>query len=125
MKQSEIINLGTEISSNAEIAIENTEFMNSKFELSFMLLTMPILMATLLLNLSVIVVIWKKEKTIVNQLMTMECIVNISYSSLATFQISPYYRGLELEAYCYPHLMLSITFVIFNRLLPVAIVVYR
>ena len=78
-----------------------------------------------MLNMSVLMMIWKKEKTIVNQLMKLGCLVNIIYSSLGTFQQSPYYRSMGLEVYCFPHLMISFTAVVFNRLLPVAIVVFR
>ena len=125
MNQSVVIRLEAEMFSMAEILIEKTEIINRKFPFSFMFLTIPTCMVTVLLNMSVLMILSKKEKTMVNHLMKLDCIVNIMYSSLGTFQQSPYYMGLGLEVYCYPHLMLSVTFVVFNRLLPVAIVVFR
>ena len=125
MNQSVVIRLEAEMFSMAEILIEKTEIINRKFPFSFMFLTIPTCMVTVLLNMSVLMILSKKEKTMVNHLMKLDCIVNIMYSSLGTFQQSPYYMGLGLEVSCYPHLMLSVTFVVFNRLLPVAIVVFR
>ena len=120
-----IILLGAEMFSTAEIALENTEIMNKKFEFSFLLLTIPMCMVTLVLNTSVLMMLWKTEKTIVNQLMKIDCIVSIMFSSLGTFQQSPFFRSLGLEVFCFPHIMLTYASGIFNRLLPVAIAVFR
>ena len=125
MNQSEVIILGAEMFSTAEIALENTEIMNKKFEFSFLLLTIPMCMVTLVLNMSVLMMLWKTEKTIVNQLMKSDCIVSIMFSSLGTFQQSPFFRSLGLEVFCFPHIMLTYASGIFNRLLPVAIAVFR
>ena len=125
MNQSVIITVGVEQFNTAEIVLENTEIMNRKLPLSFMLLSIPMCMVTLLLNMSVLMILSKKENTIVNQLMKLDCIVNIMYSLLGTFQQSPCYRSLGMAVYCYPHMMLSFASVVFNRLLPVAIVVFR
>ena len=73
----------------------------------------------------VIIIIPTKEKTLINQCMNIECMVNILYSLLGTFQQSPYYRGLHSELYCCPHLMLATMLVVCNRLIPVAIVTTR
>ena len=105
--------------------MENTEIMNKEIEFSFLFLTIPMCMVTVLLNMRVLRMLWKKEMTIVNNLMTLDCIVNIIISGFGTFQQSPYYRSLGLEAYCYPHIMLAYASGAFNRLLPVAIVVFR
>ena len=75
--------------------------------------------------MSVLMMLWKKEKTVVNQLMTIDCIMNILSTSLSTFQQSPYYRGFDVEVYCYINLMLAMCCMVFNRLCPVAIVVFR
>ena len=125
MNQSVVITLGAQIFSNMEIAVENTEIMNEEIEFSFLFLTIPMCMVTQLLNMSVLMMLWKKEKTNVNNLMKLDCIMNIINSYLGTFQQSPYYRSLGLEAYCYPHMMLTFASVVFNRLLPVAIVMFR
>ena len=125
MNQSVVITVGVELFNTAQIVMENTQIMNRKLPLSFMLLSIPMCMVTLLLNMSVLMILSKKENTIVNQLMKLDCIVSIVYSSLGTFQQSPCYRGLSVAVYCYPHMMLSFASVVSNKLLPVAIVVFR
>ena len=125
MNQSVVITLGAEMFLATEIALENTKILSKKIELSFLYFTIPMCLVTLLLNMSVLMMLWKKEKTIVNNLMKFDCIVNIINSCLGTFQQSPYYRSLGLEVYCYPHMMLTYASGVFNRLLPVAIVGYR
>ena len=125
MNQTVIIYLGGEVISTANIVVENTVAMNRQFGFSFMIFTISVCLGIILVNLSVIKILWKEERTIVNQLMMLDSMVNLVYSSLATFQQSPYYRGLGLEVYCFPHLMLSFATLIFNRLLPVSIVVFR
>ena len=125
MNQSGVKILGAEMFSTAEIALENTEIMNKKFEFGFLLLTIPMCLLTLALNMSVLMMLWKTEKTIVNQLMKLDCIVNIVFSCLGTFQQSPFFRSLGMEVFCFPHIMLIYATGIFNRLLPVAIAVFR
>ena len=122
MNQSVLITLGAE---NSEITFENTLIVNRKVEFSFMSFTIPLCLATLLLNMRVLMLLWKKEKTIINQMMVVDCSVNILCSSMGTFTQSPYYRGMGLDVYCYPHMVLSFALIILNRLLPVAIAVFR
>ena len=107
------------------IYIENTDIVNQNIESSFMLFTTPVFMVTLLLNIGVLMNVWTAERTTVNQLIFLGSVNNIMFSCVSTFQQSTFYRGLGVEAYCYPHLMLYWTFGMCNRLLPVAIVVYR
>ena len=109
----------------AVIGIENTEIVNKKLEFNFLGFTIPSGLITALLNMSVLMMLWKKEKTVVNQLMMIDCIMNILSTALSTFQQSPYFRGLDVEVYCYFHLLLSFCCVLYNRLCPVAIAVFR
>ena len=110
---------------SGSVVIENTEIVNKKFEFGFMLLTIPMCLLIILLNLSVLVKLWKMEKTVVNKMMKLDCIVNILYAFLCTFQQSPFFRGMKMDIYCYPHTVLSFAFGVGNRLLPVAIVSFR
>ena len=107
------------------IGIENTVIVNNTFEFNFMYFTIPLGLISAVLNMSVLMMLWKKEKTVVNQLMMIDCIINILSTSLSTFQQSPYFRGLDVEVYCYINLILAMCFMVFNRLCPVAIVVFR
>ena len=107
------------------VEIENTELVNKTIEYSFMLLTIPMGLLIIILNISVLKKLWKMEKTSSNEMMKLDCIVNIMYAFLCTFQQSPFFRVLEMDIYCFPHIVLSFAFAVCNRLLPVAIVSYR
>ena len=107
------------------IVLEQMEIVNEKFSYSFLGILIPICLLTLYLNLYMLTVLWKKDKTIVNQLMIAELITNILFSLLGTFQQSSLYRGLDCKLYCYLHLFCKYLFLAFNRLVPVAIALYR
>ena len=107
------------------IVFEQMEMVNEKFSYSFLGILIPICLLTLYLNLYMLAVLWKKDKTIVNQLMIAELIINILFSLLGTFQQSSFYRGLDCKPYCYLHLVCKYLFLTFNRLVPVAIALYR
>ena len=79
MDKSQVIHLGGENISYAPIGIENTHIVNKVHEFSFMFFTIPILLETLLINISVVKTIKKQEKTLVNQLMMLDSTVNIVY----------------------------------------------
>ena len=119
------ITLGGDQFRGAVIVIENTEIVNKKLEFNFLYFTIPLGLITSLLNLNVLMMLWEKEKTLVNQLMMIDCIMNILFAFLYTFQQSPYFRGLDVEVYCYFHLLLASCCTGFNRLCPVAIAVFR
>jgi hypothetical protein len=119
------IPLGGDQFRDAVIGIENTEIVNKKLEFNFLCFTIPSGLITALLNMRVLMMLWKKEKTVVNQLMMIDCIMNILFSFLYTFRQSPYFRGLDVEVYCYFHLLLAFCCFEFNRLCPVAIAVFR
>ena len=107
------------------IVFEQMEMVNEKFSYSFLGILIPICLLTLYLNLYMLVILWKKDKTIVNQLMIAELMINILFSLLGTFQQSSFYRSLDCELYCYIHLVCKYIFLTFNRLVPVAIAIYR
>ena len=119
------IPLGGDQFIDAVIGIENTEIVNKKLEFNFLYFTIPMGLITTVLNMSVLMMLWEKEKTLVNQLMMIDCIMNILFTFLYTFQQSPYFRGLDLEVYCYFHQIIAFCCVQFNRLCPVAIAVFR
>ena len=126
MNQSEIIlYVGGDIK-YANIGIESTQIVNkSYFEFEHMFITITICLMTIVLNMAVMKILWKEEKTIINQLMILDSMVNIVSTFLVTFQQSPYFRGLGVQAYCYPNLVVVTACIIFNRLLPVSIAFFR
>ena len=124
------MNFSLEIMTGAEailgpVMVENTEIVNKEMEYSFMLLTIPVCLLIVMLNLSVLVTLWRIEKTVVNKMMKLDCIVNILYAFLCTFQQSPFFRGIKIDVYCFPHTVLSFAFGVGNRLLPVSIASFR
>ena len=125
MNQSEIIlYVGGNIK-YAKLGIENTQIINKSYEFGFMFFTIPIFLVNVVLNMAVMKILWKEENTIINQLMMLDSMVNIVYSSLGTFQQSPYFRGMDLQVFCYPFLVLTFFSLSINRLMPVTIVIFR
>ena len=110
---------------NKTLLVEDAVIVNSNLDPSFMFFTFPVLIVTLLLNICVLIVLWPAESTTVNQLIILDSINDIMFSSLFTFQQSPFYQGLGVEVYCYLHLVIYWTCAMSNRLLPVSIAVYR
>ena len=110
---------------NKTLFVEDAVIVNSNLDPSFMFFTFPVLIVTLLLNICVLIVLWPAESTTVNQLIILDSINDIMFSSLFTFQQSPFYQGLGVEVYCYLHLVIYWTCAMTNRLLPVSIAVYR
>ena len=66
-----------------------------------------------------------KESTTVNTLMLMDCLAAVPLAVIGAFQQSPLYRGINSVYYCLPHLVLYTALTIFNRMVPVAIVLFR
>ena len=110
---------------NKTLLVEDAVIVNSNLDLSFMFFTFPVLIVTLLLNICVLMILWPAESTTVNQLIILDSINDITFSSLSTFQHSPFFQGLGVEVYCYLHLIVYWTSGISNRLLPVSIALYR
>ena len=109
---------------NRMVKLENTEIVNEGVDWWFMYFTIPVWVVTLLLNLSVITILWE-NKTIINQYMIFDCLVSMVFSSLATFQQSPYFVGLNSDVFCIVHMTVLMTCTQANRLLPIMIASYR
>ena len=106
------------------LEIEEMQIVNEGVDFTFLYFTLAVWFLTVVLNTIVITMLWEKS-TIINQYMMLDCTVSIIYSSLATFQQSPYYMGLNLEMYCIPHMIVLNACIHFNRILPVIIAFYR
>ena len=109
----------------AELRFEKMEFVNENLAGSFMFFTVPSLLITMIFNIMLVNKVLTLDLTMINQMMIIESFVNISYAVFATFQQSPYFRGLNTELYCLPHLVLCTTLVMANRMLPIAIAMLR
>ena len=104
--------------------LENMELVNNAVDWWFMYFTIPVWVVTLLLNLSVIMMLWE-NKTMINQFMILDCSVSMVYSSLSTFQQSPYFVGLDSDVFCIVHMTVLMSCTQSNRLLPILIASYR
>ena len=102
----------------------DTEIVNEGVDWWFMYFTIPVWVVTLLLNLCVITMLWE-NKTMINQYMILDCSVSVVYSSLSTFQQSPYFVGLSSDVFCIVHMTLLMCCTQANRLLPIIIALYR
>ena len=125
MNQAEVITLGGGNNKDTNFEIEESQIVNKSHEFNFLLSTIPVCIMAIFINTIVLKILLKEEKTIVNQLMMLDSIVSIAATFLGTFQQSPYFRGLGVQGYCYPHLVAVVASITFNRLLPVSIVVFR
>ena len=102
------------------LIMEKTEIINKNIQFSFMFYLIPVYIITVILNLSVLIMLGKSEKTIVNRLMKLDCMISILYATQ-----SPFFKGIGWDVFCFSHTMLSYGTVVFNRLLPVAIATFR
>ena len=109
----------------AALEAEETNPVNQAVEFSFLWFTVPVWLLHVLLHMSVMIMLRKEQMTMINQLMMMDCIVSILYSSLSTFQQSPFYRGLEVGVYCIAHVGILQSCVMATRLAPLAIGLLR
>ena len=104
--------------------IENSEAVNFKDLTGDLVFTIPILVLTISINLYARNVISAKDKTLINTLLMRDCLVNIVCSVLQTFRYSPWVF-LEVEPLCATLIGVFASLAMFNRLVPIAIVVYR
>ena len=86
--------------------------------------TIPILLLTIIINLYARKVISAKDKTLINTLLMRDCIANILCSVFQAFSFSPWFF-VEVSPFCATFVALFYGLVIFNRLVPVSIVVFR
>ena len=105
--------------------LEDTELVNRKLPLDLMFSVIPTSFLILALNGSVLMKLWDCERTTVNQLMRLDSMVNMFLMCLCTFQLSPPFIGLGSHLYCAAHQALYTASALFNRLVPVAIVMFR
>ena len=85
------------------LIMEKTEIINMNIQFSFMFYLIPVYIITVILNLSVLILLGKSEKTIVNRLMKLDCMISILYATLGSFQQSPFFKGLGWDVFCFSH----------------------
>ena len=107
------------------LIIDFAEPVNQSVNAAIMLLTIPLGTLTMLMNLCVFLILWREEKTPVNQMMKIQCLNNMVGVCLGIMRQSPYYTSLQSEVYCSLHTSLELFLITTNRLVPVAIAGYR
>ena len=110
---------------NKTLCVEDAVIVNWNLDPSFMFLTVPVFFVTLLLNICVLMILRSAESTIVNKLIILDSINDITFSFISLFSQSPFYQGIGVEFYCSLHLVIYWTCAMCNRLIPVSIAVYR
>jgi hypothetical protein len=83
------------------VNILQTVTVNKPPDLQFESTILPILMSILLVNTVSIMLIIKRDKTLVNKLLTLDCIANIVLTVIGSQQQSKT-RGMGVELYCAP-----------------------
>ena len=111
--------------SSSVIEIEDTEFVNKKFGLIDWLVAVALLMVTFLANWKVFGRLKGSEKTAINQMLQIDCVNSMIYSIFFAYQHSPWFRGMEVDAYCHVHVVLVLIFATCNRLQPIVVATYR
>ena len=106
------------------LELEEMEVVNEVMDGGFLYLTIPVWFLTVLLNTSVVMILWE-NMTPINKFMILDALISILYSSLSTFQQSPYYMGLSLDVCCIPLMIMLSTCMQANRILPSIIALYR
>ena len=80
------------------LIMEKTEIINKNIQFSFMFYLIPVYIITVILNLSVLIMLRKSEKTIVNRLMKLDCMISILYATQ-----SPFFKGIGWDVFCFSH----------------------
>ena len=106
------------------LIIENSEPVNIKDLTGDLVFTIPILLLTIIINLYARKGISAKDKTLINNLLMKDCLANILSSVVQIFSFRPWIF-VEVSPFCATFLGLFYSLVIFNRLVPVSIVVFR
>jgi hypothetical protein len=103
------------------LELEDTELVNQPVEDAFNWTKLSLLGTTLAVNIAAAVLLRQKEDTPVNRLIIWDCLINVM-----TMLITVVPHQKLINAYmCSIWLFSNITFSIWNRLVPVGIVVFR
>ena len=102
-----------------------TDPVNQGLSAEFMAASSAVYLTTAVLNLLLVLLLARLDRTAVNLLMLMDCLTGCLHSGLAIVQHSTVFRGLDWPAYCAIHNTLMDFFILVNRSVPVAIAVYR
>ena len=103
----------------------NTHPVNMGLSINFMVASSAVYLTTSGLNLFLVQLLARQDRTPVNLLMLVDCLAGSLHSGLAIVQHSTMFRGLDWPTYCAAHTAVMWLFILVNRSVPVAIAVYR
>ena len=104
---------------------DSSQVMNEPRDITFFLATLPILVVAVTVNIWAGVEIGRKENTGINNLIVWDCVINALSMSFDTFYINSPWSILRSLPPCAILIFAHQLLVAWNRLVPVAIVVFR
>ena len=126
MKKMAQLDLGpyANISNSIDI-MEDMEIINKGVEKHTMLITIVLYIIIAIINAAVLFILFNAEKTVVNILMMLDAIANTILSCLASLKQFPFFTGFAADTFCSAHIVLHLSLAVFNRLVPMAIALFR
>jgi hypothetical protein len=110
---------------NISLELEDTELVNRPAEDVFSWTSLPVLATAIIVNLTAAVLLRRKEDTAVNRIIIWDCLINIvTMFMLTVFGPTPWFKGHN-GYLCIVPLVINNTLTVWNRLVPIAIVVFR
>ncbi len=103
------------------LEMEDTELVNQPVEEAAYWSRLSLLAATLVINIVTVVVLKRKEDSPINRLIICDCYINI----LTMFTACLPFRNLNNAYLCSIWMFFNVTLSLWNRLVPVGIVVFR
>ena len=107
------------------LADENTQIVNEPRDNIIFIASFPILVLAVTVNIWAGLVIGKKDDTGINKIIVCDCVVNALSMLLDTFYINSPWSIVKSPFPCYIIVFVHILMITWNRLVPVAIVVFR
>jgi hypothetical protein len=103
------------------LELEDTEVVNEPVEGEVYWTRLTLLVATIVVNIAAAVVIWRKEDTPINRLITWDCLIN----AMTAIILNEDRHKLSNAYLCSIVQLLYTTLTIWNRLVPVGIAAFR
>ena len=101
-----------------------TEVINSPRQFIYLVASLVALPINMAINTAAILVIQRNEKTVINNLVVCDCIANMLSMAIVSFLQSPF-AILRSPLLCSVEIFVKFSITVWNRLVPVAIVVFR
>ena len=121
--QQEHIFLGDNLSGIA-LKWQESQIINEPREIAYFLTHIAMVALTTAVNTIAVVVIRKKERNGLNNLIVLDCMMNVLNMMLSTFHSSPWFT-MKSRAPCVGDQVIFLPILLWNRLVPVGIAMFR